>query len=64
MNKERVYEYVEESGKQELMELLDAVVNRFRELHDDHELIVFSLRKGESRKYELDMIIDMLKKDV
>jgi hypothetical protein len=34
MDKEKVYEYPEEADKREIMELLDAVINRFRELYD------------------------------
>ena len=42
MDKENVYAYIEESDKRGLMEVLDAVINRFRELYDDQELIVLS----------------------
>ena len=62
MDKERVYAYIEESDKRELMEVLDTVINRFRELFDNRELFVFSLGKGGSRDRELDKIIDMLRK--
>jgi len=61
MDKEKVYAYVEETDKRETMELLDAVINRFRELYDDRELIVISLEKGESGKSERDRIVEMLK---
>ena len=61
MDKEKVYAYVEEAEKRETMKLLDAVINRFRELYDDRELIVISLEKGESGKCELDRIVEMLK---
>lgn len=63
MDKESVYAYIEELEKRELMEVLDAVINRFRELYHDKELIVLSLGKGETREYELDKMIDMLKKE-
>lgn len=62
MDKENVYAYIEELDKRGLMEVLDAVINRFRELYHDQELIVLSLRKGELRDRELDSMIDMLKK--
>ena len=61
MDKEKVYAYVEEADKRETIELLDAVINRFRELYDDRELIVISLEKGESGKSERDRIVEMLK---
>ena len=64
MDKEKVYTYVEESDKRETMELLDAVINRFRELYDDRELIVISLEKGDSQKCELDRIVEMLNKSI
>ena len=62
MDKENVYAYIEETDKRGLMEVLDAVINRCRELYDDQELIVLSLGKRESRDRELDSMIDMLKK--
>ena len=46
---ELVYEYIEEADNVRLMELLDAVVNRFRELHDREELILLTLPVGDSR---------------
>ena len=64
MDKEKVYTYVEEADKRETMELLDAVINRFRELYDDRELIVISLEKGDFRKSELDRIVEMLNKSI
>lgn len=60
MDKEYVYEYVEESDQREIMELLDAVVNRFREICDDRELIVITVRKGDAGKEELHRIIAAL----
>ena len=56
MDKEYVYEYVEESDQREIMELLDAVINRFREVCDDRELIVITVRKGNAGKEELHRI--------
>ena len=47
MDKGKVYAYVEKADKRETMELQDAVINRFRELYDDRELIVISLEKGD-----------------
>ena len=63
MDKEQVYAYIEELDKREVMEVLDTVINRFRELYDDQELIVLSLKKGETRNRELEELIRMLKSD-
>ena len=63
MDKEQVYAYIEELDKREVMEVLDTVINRFRELYDDQELIVLSLKKGETRNCELEELIRMLKSD-
>lgn len=60
MDQEKVYEYLEEADKREIMELLGAAINRFHELHEDRELIVISLPKGSSRKSELDRIIELI----
>lgn len=48
MDEEKVYEYIEEADQRETMEILDAVVNRFRELYDDQELILLSLPKNNA----------------
>ena len=40
MDREEVYEFIEEADKREVMELLDAVINRFRELHEEYDLVV------------------------
>ena len=37
MDREEVYEFIEEADKREVMELLDAVINRFRELHEAYD---------------------------
>ena len=63
MDKEQVYAYIEELDKREVMEVLDTVINRFRELYDDQELIVLSLKKGETRNRELEELIYMLKSE-
>ena len=63
MYKEKVYAWIEESDKREIMELLDAVVGRFRELYNDRELVVLSLPKGEARQLALDRITEMLRKE-
>ena len=63
MNKDKVYAWIEESDKREIMELLDAVVGRFRELYNDRELVVLSLPKGEARQLVLDRITEMLRKE-
>ena len=64
MDKEKFYEYLEEADEREIMEILDAAVNRFRELHHDRELVVISLPKGDARQAELNRVIHMLKKEV
>ena len=63
MYKDKVYAWIEESDKREIMELLDAVVGRFRELYNDRELVVLSLPKGEARQLALDRITEMLRKE-
>lgn len=63
MDKERVYEYIEESGKRELMEIMDAVINRFRELHEDWELMVLTVPTGERRAETLARILGRLQKE-
>ena len=63
MDREQAYAYIEELDKREVMEVLDTVINRFRELYDDRELIVLSLKKGESRNRELEELIHMLKRE-
>ena len=64
MEQEKIFEYVEEADKTTLMELLDAVVNRFRELYDDRELILISLTKKEGRREELERVIQMLRESL
>lgn len=63
MDKERVYEYIEESGKRELMEIMGAVINRFRELHEDWELMVLTVPTGERRAETLARILERLPKE-
>ena len=63
MDKEQVYAYIEEVDRREIMEVLDTVLNRFRELYDDRELIVLSLGKGKSRNRELGELIRVLKRE-
>ena len=48
MDKEKIYEYIEEADRRETMEILDAAVNRFRELYDDQELILLTLPKNDA----------------
>ena len=64
MEQEKIYEYVEEADNRSLMELLDTVVNRFRELYEDRELIVITLTKGEGRQEELECIIQMMRESL
>lgn len=63
MDREKVYEFVEEADQGEIMELLDAVMNRFREVYEERELIVITLRRGTGRKEELDRIMELLKEE-
>ena len=48
MDEEKVYEYIEEADRRQTMEILDAVVNRFRELYEDQELILLTLPKNHA----------------
>ena len=64
MEQEKIFEHVEEADKTTLMELLDAVVNRFRDLYDDRELILISLTKKEGRREELERVIQMLRESL
>lgn len=61
--REKVYEWIEEADSRENMEILDAAVNRFRELHADWELVLFTLPKGPQRNAQLEMIIKMLQQE-
>lgn len=63
MDREEVYEFIEEAGKREIMELLDAVINRFRELHEEYDLVVISLPVGGDRKMQLERVIEMLRRE-
>ena len=47
MDKEKIYEYIEEADRKEIMEILDSAVNRFRELYADQELILLTLPKND-----------------
>ena len=62
MDEDRIYEYIEEADRQQIMELLDAVVNRFRELYADQELVVLTLPKEnkQERSAQLERMIRML----
>ena len=62
MQKELAYEFIEEADKREIMEILDAAVNRFWEIHDDWDLVMITLPKGEGRQEKKDAAIDMLRK--
>ncbi|MBQ3147136.1 MAG: hypothetical protein IJB91_05340 [Oscillospiraceae bacterium] len=63
MDKEKIYEYIEEADRRETMEILDAAVNRFRELYDDQELILLTLPKNNpaERSRLIAQMADMLK---
>jgi len=62
MHEEFVYEYIEEADRKQFMELLDAVINRFRELYADQELVVLTLPKEnkQERNAQLARIIRLL----
>ena len=62
MHEEFVYEYIEEADRKQVMELLDAVINRFRELYADQELVVLTLPKEnkQERSAQLARIIRLL----
>jgi len=62
MHEEFVYEYIEEADRKQVMELLDAVINRFRELYADQELVVLTLPKEnkQERNAQLARIIRLL----
>ena len=62
MDKEKLYEYIEEADRRETMEILDAAANRFRELYADQELILLALPKNnrEERSRLVAQAIKML----
>ena len=62
MGEEFVYEYIEEADRKQVMELLDTVINRFRELYADQELVVLTLPKEnkQERSAQLERMIRML----
>ena len=63
MDREKVYEFIEEADKGEVMEILDAAANRFRELFADEELIVMTLpaKDREERRLRLERILELWK---
>ena len=63
MDEERFYAYLEEMDHRELMQALDAAVNRFHELHPDRELVLIALPMGEGRHEALDRIVDIMKQE-
>lgn len=66
MDKEKIYEYIEEADRKEIMEILDSAVNRFRELYADQELILLALPKNnrEERSRLVAQAIKMLNEQV
>ena len=66
MDKEKIYEYIEEADRRETMEILDSAVNRFRELYADQELILLALPKNnrEERSRLVAQAIKMLNEQV
>ena len=66
MDKEKIYEYIEEADSRETMEILDSAVNRFRELYADQELILLALPKNnrEERSRLVAQAIKMLNEQV
>ena len=63
MDKELIYEYIEEADRRETMEILDAVVNRFRELYENQELILLTLPRDNAaeRRRHIEEAIKILK---
>ena len=61
---EQVYAYIEEANHKELMEILDAVVNRFREVMWEEELIIITISRTdpEKRRIALRNIVDFIQK--
>ena len=59
---EQVYEYIEEADKAQVMELMDAVINRFRELYEDPELVVMTLpvKDKQARVEQLKRVFQMM----
>lgn len=59
---EQVYEYIEEADKAQVMELMDAVINRFRELYEDPELVVMTLpvKDKQARVEQLKRVVQMM----
>lgn len=62
MDKEAAYACIEEADKAEIMEFMDTVMNRFRELFEDQEMIVITLPKGEGREASLSRAVEMLRR--
>ena len=62
MDEDLIYEFIEEADHTRTMELLDTVINRFRELHDDWELILLTLPKKDRKERHrlLEQAIQML----
>ena len=65
MNRDQVYEFIEEADKREIMELMDAVANRFWELFAETELMIATLPKKDpdGRKAAMDGILSLLKRE-
>ena len=64
MMEEQAYAYIEEANHKELMEILDAVVNRFREVMWEEELMIITVSRTdpEKRRIALRNIVDFIQK--
>ena len=54
--------YIENAKPEELDELLQAVLKRYREVYPDWEIITVSLEKAVEKNEQLDRIIQLLEK--
>ena len=54
--------YIENAKPEELDELLQAVLKRYREVYPDWEIITVSLEKAVDKNEQLDRIIQLLEK--
>ena len=52
--------YIKNAKPEEMEEILQAVLTRYRELHPDWEIMLLSLDKRENKNDQLDRIITLL----
>lgn len=55
---------IERADSENIQDLLDAVLARYRQLHEDHTLVLISLPKGDPEEYErkLNKTMELLRK--